>query len=1095
MISLTLGGTADDSDYTAPASASVTIPANQSSGSNTLSLTLINDDVSEGDETIVVGGSFETLVIGSALITISDDDSAYLSIAGPSAEVAEGSNATLTVTLSKSVSAAVTVAWSATAGTASTSDYGTASGSVTFPANSVAGATKTITIPVTEDSLSEAAETFFVTLGADTGDEADKVWVKSTAASAEATISESDPITINITGPTSVDEGDTTTVYTVSLSPTGVKPTSDLTVSYGTSNGTATAGSDYIAKSGTLTFTSTAAGSQTFTVSTTEDSIDEGTGETFTVTISSPVGGGGASPTLGTATVSTTITDDDAPSDIALSVDTSSIAENDSATTFTVTATLNGGVTRTSATVVTIGTLAGSATEDTDYEVTTSLASITIPPNSSNGTGTITITPTNDDVVEGDETISISGTTTVSGLSVSDAIITLTDHNTSQQKDSAKLSISGPTSNVSEGASASFTVTLSKAVAKEVTVNWSAPQASDAAAATDLGATSGTVTFVANSAAGSTQTITIAATDDALSETAESFTVTLGAVGGDLSSQVSVDSSAESATATIAASDPITVSISGPSSVGEGDTTTVYTVSLSGGALTADLTVDYATSDGTATAGSDYTSKSGTLTFTSTAAGAQTFTVETTEDTVDESDETFTVTISSPSGGGGTTSLGTATVTTTINDDDAPSPPSPPSTTSPPSPPNTPAVLSITGPGGSVAEGLNATFTVTLSRSVAADVTVAWSATAGTAESSDYSPDSGTVTFPAGSSTRTITIAITNDLLSETSESFTVTLGSITSGLSSQVTLDASAGSATATIAASDPITVTLSGPSTVNEGDIATYTVSLSPSGVIPTEGLTVSYATADGTATSADYTSASGTLTFTQASPEAKSFTVQTTDDTLDESDKDFSVAISSPSGGGGPALSLVTSSVTTTITDDDTSENPNPTPPQPPPGPTPEPTPRPTLEPLTAPTQGAISGSTQEPTATSAQVPTLEAAATPTPTPTQVPTLEPTATPMSTPTQVLTPEPTPTPTPESGTTPGLISTPGPPNISETSVIALSWISTLPWWLLLLIAALVAVVIKVTRKRAMYALRQSPALLSRLWSLLIGVVYGRGG
>ena len=1097
VISLTLGGTADDSDYTAPASASVTIPANQSSGSNTLTLTLIDDDVSEGDETIIVGGSFETLVIGSALITISDDDSAYLSIAGPSVEVAEGSNATFTVTLSKSVSAAVTVAWSATAGTASTSDYGTASGSVTFPANSGAGATQTITIPVTNDSLSEGSETFSVELGADTGDQADTVWVKTTAASATATIAESDPITINITGPSSVDEGDSTTSYTVSLSPSGVTPTEDLTISYATSNGTATAGSDYIAKSSTLTFTSTAAGSQTFTVSTTEDSIDEGTGETFTVTISSPVGGGGALPTLGTATVSTTITDDDAPSDIALSVDTSSIAENDSATTFTVTATLNGGITRTSATVVTIGTLAGSATEDTDYEVTTSLASITIPANSSNGTGTITITPTNDDVVEGDETISIPGTTTVSGLSVSDAIITLTDHNTSQQKDSAKLSISGPTSNVSEGASASFTVTLSKAVAKEVTVNWSAPQASDAAAATDLEATSGTVTFAANSAAGSTQTITIAATDDALSETAESFSVTLGAVGGDLSSQVSVDSSAGSATATIAASDPITVSISGPSSVGEGDTTTVYTVSLSGGALTADLTVDYATSDGTATAGSDYTSKSGTLTFTSTAAGAQTFTVETTEDTVDESDETFTVTISSSSGGGGTTSLGTATVTTTINDDDdAPSPPSPPSTTSPPSPPNTPAVLSITGPGGSVAEGLNATFTVNLSRSVAVDVTVAWSATAGTAESSDYSPDSGTVTFPAGSSTRTITIAITNDLLSETSESFTVTLGSITSGLSSQASVDTSAGSATATIAASDPITVTLSGPSTVNEGDIATYTVSLSPSGVIPTEGLTVSYATADGTATAgSDYTAASGTLTFTATSAGAQTFTVQTTDDSTNEGTGEaFSVTISSPSGSGGPAPSLATSSVTTTITDDDTSENPNPTPPQEPTsGPTPEPTPRPAPEPSTAPTQGAISGSTLEPSPTSAQVPTLEAAATPTPTPTQVPTLEPTATP--TPTQVLTPEPTPTPTPESETTPGLISTPGPPNTSETSVIALSWISTLPWWLLLLIAALVAVVIKVTRKRAMYALRQSPALLSRLWSLLIGVVYGRGG
>ena len=85
--------------------------------------------------------------------------------------------------------------------------------------------------------------------------------------------------------------------YTVSLSPAGVTPTADLTVSYATSDGTATAGTDYTAASGTLTFTNTAAGSQTFTVSTEEDTFDE-SDETFTVTISSPSGGGGPTPTL-----------------------------------------------------------------------------------------------------------------------------------------------------------------------------------------------------------------------------------------------------------------------------------------------------------------------------------------------------------------------------------------------------------------------------------------------------------------------------------------------------------------------------------------------------------------------------------------------------------------------------------------------------------------------------------------------------------------------------------------------------------------------------------------------------------------------------
>ena len=292
---------------------------------------------------------------------------------------------------------------------------------------------------------------------------------------------------------------------------------------------------------------------------TTEDTIDEGTGETFKVTISSPSGGGGPAPSIGTALKSTTITDDDdAPTGITLSASPSSLGEDDSATSVTVTATLNGSKLP-SDTMVTIGTLAGTATEDTDYTAGT-LSSITIPANSTSGTGTLEITPTDDQVVEGDETITIPGTTTVS-LTVTSATVTLTDDNKktttpTDDKDSAELSISGPASNVSEGGNATFTVTLSGAIAKEVQVAWSAPLGTDAAEGADLSATSGTVTFAANSAAGATQTITITATDDALSETAETFTVTLGTITSTLSSQISLKSGASSATATIAESDP-----------------------------------------------------------------------------------------------------------------------------------------------------------------------------------------------------------------------------------------------------------------------------------------------------------------------------------------------------------------------------------------------------------------------------------------------------------------------------------------------------------------------------------------------------------
>ncbi len=70
------------------------------------------------------------------------------------------------------------------------------------------------------------------------------------------------------------------------------------------------------------------------------------------------------------------------------------------------------------------------------------------------------------------------------------------------------------------------------------------------------------------------------------------------------------------------------------------DETIEFTVSLDR-AASRTVTVDYATSDGSATAGTDYTAVGGTLTF---AAGERTKTVEVTllDDTHDEGEETFT---------------------------------------------------------------------------------------------------------------------------------------------------------------------------------------------------------------------------------------------------------------------------------------------------------------------------------------------------------------------------------------------------------------------------------------------------------------------
>ena len=606
VVTLTLGGTATpNTDYTASALTSVTIPAGRSSGTDNLTIVPTDDSVVEGDETITVSGTSGTLTVATADVTITDDDSAELSISGPASEVAEGADADFSVTLSHSVASDVEVAWSATPDTAEASDYGTATGTVTFGAGSAANSTQAVAIRVTDDSLSEPDETFSVGLGTITSALSHRVSVRTVSSSADAVISESDPITVSVRGPPAVDEGETST-YTVSLSPIGVMPTQDLTVDYVTSDGTATAGFDYTSATGTLRFTQGDHADKTFTVQTAEDSLSEGE-ETFAVSISNLQGGGGSAPGLGDSSATTTITDDDGtPMGVTLSVSPSSLAEGDAATAVTLTATLNGTSTLPGATVVTL-TLGGTATQNTDY-TTSALTSVTIPAGRSSGTATLTVTPTDDSVVEGDETVTVSGTSGT--LTVAPADVSITDD------DSAEVSIAEPASEVAEGTDAVFTVSLSTAVAAEVSVSYATGDVT-ALAGSDYTASSSEVTFMAGSAAGVTTTIAVPVTDDHLSEIAESFTVTLGTVGGDLSSRVAVRTASSSVDAVISESDPITVSVSGPLSVNEGATST-YTVSLSpiGVMPTQDLTVDYVTSDGTATAGFDYTSATGTLRFT-----------------------------------------------------------------------------------------------------------------------------------------------------------------------------------------------------------------------------------------------------------------------------------------------------------------------------------------------------------------------------------------------------------------------------------------------------------------------------------------------
>src|SRR5205085_3684855 len=156
-----------------------------------------------------------------------------------------------------------------------------------------------ITLTAVQDSIDEVDETIVVDISTVTnGTESDTQQVT-------ATIIDDDGPTLSINN-VSVTEGNagSTTSATFSVSLSAASPQS-ITVDYSTTNGTATAPADYVAKSGTLTFPANSTTPQIITIVVNGDNIDE-IDETFTVNLSNPT-----RATIATGTGTGTILDDD----------------------------------------------------------------------------------------------------------------------------------------------------------------------------------------------------------------------------------------------------------------------------------------------------------------------------------------------------------------------------------------------------------------------------------------------------------------------------------------------------------------------------------------------------------------------------------------------------------------------------------------------------------------------------------------------------------------------------------------------------------------------------------------------------------------
>ena len=207
----------------------------------------------------------------------------------------------------------------------------------------------------------------------------------------------------------------------------------------------------------------------------------------------------------------------------------------------------------------------------------------------------------------------------------------------------------------------------------------------------------------------------------------------------------------------------------------------------------------------------------------------------------------------------------------------------------------TPTALNVAEAGGSA--GLSIVLNTSDHSPSLCAVTVQYNTSNGTASAgSDYTGLSGTLTFPANSNDGAwlpVAVPIINDSMDEDDEFFKFTLSNPTG---------ASLGAKEATVTIIDddpPPTVSISSPLSQYEGDAGTttqsFTVSLSAaSGRV----VKVDYATADGTATTADedYVKASGTLTFTPGTT-SQVIQVVVNGDTVYEPDETFRVNLSNP------------------------------------------------------------------------------------------------------------------------------------------------------------------------------------------------------
>ncbi len=736
-----------------------------------------DDLLDEDDATLMielgapgVGAGYTLGSDTTANITVTDnDDPPVVSIeqpTGAAASVVEGRTLSFTVRLDAASGKTVTVPYTlgGTSTSGATGDYTEPSPlSVLIAAGST---TATISIVTRDDSQDEPDETVEITLGDPPASEATLTTVTADQSATGTIQDNDDEPTVSIAATTGTVAEGGNLVFEVTVTPASGKA---ITVHYSVVGSSASLNpassadfSDTATPAGILTISNNRP-TGTITIATVDDDLDE-EDEVLTVTLLDTSDLSNAVLADANLSADGTITDGDGEPEVSVAwSDTAPVAEGGSLEfTFTLTP-VSAKEVRIPFTVA--GGGANQAGTD-DYTFPTASEVVFVP---GDDTETVTIVTADDTEDEPDEGITValglSLTNAVPAANVASRLAT----GTIADNDAPEFTVAD--ASATEGSAVEFTVTKSMASWQSITVRWAATtETGDTATegADYASAASGTLTFAPTS---TEETFEVATLQNTALDGSRTFTVTLSSV---MPSGAATLSSSPTATGMIIDDDEPTFSVSVPDVIeGDSDTTTMtFTVTMSS-VWNREVTVNYGITGGTATAGEDFLAQSSTGTLTYAPAGngspgvtEQTVEVEIVGDMTVELDETVTLSLSNVMGGA---QISQADWTGTILSDDY-------------------ELEGITVTPPSVNEpasgSASISFEVTLAGTWSRDVTVAYTLDGGTATldadftdattRDDGALAAGQLVFPRGVTERTVSVAVTPDIVDEGDETVAV---------------------------------------------------------------------------------------------------------------------------------------------------------------------------------------------------------------------------------------------------------------------------------------------------------------------------------